>query len=36
VPLISRTIVPLILQRSVFAGAGSQSGSGDIVASAPT
>lgn len=32
--LISRTIVPLISQRSVFPGAGSQSGTGDIVASA--
>lgn len=32
--LISRTIVPLISQRSIFPGAGSQSGTGDIVASA--
>jgi hypothetical protein len=31
--LISRTIVPLVSQREVFAGAGSQSGLGDIVQS---
>ena len=32
--LISRTILPLVSQREVFAGAGSQSGLGDIVQSA--
>lgn len=32
--LISRTIVPLVSQHDIFPGAGSQSGTGDIVASA--